>query len=563
MDKTTASLDMDDLTRNNLNICISPTDVAKNSSEAAILSVDARSASTTLTKILAKYMADAKTGVGNVGMNFQICGLAVSAMGGGDERYNHMALRKFIISKNLQNDELFKKYLEEFEEYHYVINDIGTKIWRDDKEEVHRETKDANGLTLPAIIRTNGAKTWCKHGKEHRTDKAMVNGRLETLPSYIDGRERVWKREGEYFRDDVDEFGNLLPTEINSTGGQYWYQNNRSHRAELGKNPANDDFGYALPAVIYSNGQKSWRFNGNDISRDKLTSKLSGTQTSIQALIKHYKKCIKKNTGNMADNYNVVSMLLSAHGDHLKLKKWIEAQNLATDELWAKYLVEYEEYHYTFSTTYKVWKNKKGKWHRTTKGLDGMTLPAYIGHNGATEWHVNGACHREDIGPDGLTLPASIRNGDQFWYINGKNHRSERGADGKTLPAKIYSNGDKYWYINGENRRDDVDEFGNSLPTLVKGDGEQVWRTSQYIAHRMELGKNPADADFGKALPAIIRANGEKNWYLNECKVSQDYITEKLTGEKNVDCSGYKSVKIVLKNGEIVAHDIVMLTLLQ
>jgi hypothetical protein len=239
----------------------------------------------------------------------------------------HCTLKSFI-EKNKIKDELIDAYLMEFEEYMYTES-YSTKEWKNangnhhriggpaiiyksggqswyengvrhrvekdaegktlpaviDKHgnmewyfegKQHRDDVDENGLTLPAEI-TKNSKTWYKNGKQHRSDTIVVEGRIMTLPSYEGqtGTKR-WYQYGQLRRTDMDEYGNLLPTEISDCGTMFWNKNGKQHRAELGKNP-NDPktFGKALPAIIWGiNKREDFIYEGKGISQEELTERI-------------------------------------------------------------------------------------------------------------------------------------------------------------------------------------------------------------------------------------------------------------------------------------------------
>ena len=114
----------------------------------------------------------------------------------------------------------------------------------------HREDKDADGSTLPAVIRVDGAKEWWKDGRCHREDKDDDGN---VLPAVIqaDGTEG-WYKNGKHHREDKDADGNVLPAIIRADGTKFWYKDGKQHREDKGAD------GNVLPAVIYVDGTKEW-----------------------------------------------------------------------------------------------------------------------------------------------------------------------------------------------------------------------------------------------------------------------------------------------------------------
>jgi hypothetical protein len=89
----------------------------------------------------------------------------------------------------------------------------------------------------------------------------------------------------------------------------------------------------------------------------------------------------------------------------------------------------------------KIWKNKKGKFHR----LDGPAIESICN---TKEWYKNGLRHRLD-GP-----AIEYASGSKFWYQNGKLHRE----DG---PAVVYNDGEKEWWLNNLLQKTKEEYFDN------------------------------------------------------------------------------------------------------
>ena len=111
-----------------------------------------------------------------------------------------------------------------------LINDIGTKFWRNSKGEFHRDNDK------PAIEYTCGTRFWCYEGQYHReNDKPAVE--------WADGT-KIWYNKGHMHRD------NDKPAIEFANGSKEWYHNGMLHRD-------NDK-----PAIEYTNGRKVWCYNG-------------------------------------------------------------------------------------------------------------------------------------------------------------------------------------------------------------------------------------------------------------------------------------------------------------
>jgi len=125
----------------------------------------------------------------------------------------------------------------------------------------HRDDKDENGYTLPAVIMADGSKKWIKNGKLHRDDKDE-NG--NTLPAWIMiGGSKRWYKNGELHREEKDENGYTLPAWIDADGSKGWYKNDKLYREEK------DENGYTLPAWIKADGSRYWFKNGELHQEDK------------------------------------------------------------------------------------------------------------------------------------------------------------------------------------------------------------------------------------------------------------------------------------------------------
>lgn len=510
-------------------------DSARNSSEGTITSVSARSALTTLTETHKKLVMNNE---GDMGFNYKVLGMLTdieNVKSEGEKRNKHLEFKNFIEKQDLCKVEMFKNYLEEFDPFHYRVDAINCKIWYNASGNYHRTTKDANGLTLPAYAYPNGDGSWYVNGKNHRTDKD-ANGL--TLPARIVRGRQEWFIEGRRERTDLDEFGNTMPAEITSDGSKRWFINGAIGRSELGKNAADKDYNRALPAIIPTSGSNEWWYGGRPTTQDELTKILGGRITNniidtdcraLNELLIRYQQLIDEKSGEMSENFVMIGLLISAakattedekNLAHRKLREYMLEKNIANVDA---YMEECESYHYLKQKDgAKKWQNKSGEYSRTTRGADGLVLPAII-------W----------------------ANGSQDWYLDGNRHRVDKDAEGNTLPAMIKADGEKQWYIHGECKREGHDEFGHSLPTQITAMGSLIWTDVDGSSCRMELGKNPADKDFGKALPAVIRKNGEKQWATSSSYHSQDQMTKLITGKisQSLDCEDIKGMIIKMKNG--------------
>jgi hypothetical protein len=153
-----------------------------------------------------------------------------------------------------------------------IIDKYGTKHWRNESGQLHREDGPATEWTNgdkswwlhgklhrkdgPAIEQAEGHKAWYKNGQQHRCDGPAVE--------LVDGS-KEWRLNGERHREDgpavewadgTKEWylnGQLHrvngPAIERADGHKAWYLNNKLHR-ENG------------PAIERSDGHKAWYLNG-------------------------------------------------------------------------------------------------------------------------------------------------------------------------------------------------------------------------------------------------------------------------------------------------------------
>lgn len=298
--------------------------VSSRSDETTTTSFDAVSVQSTETAsmtTLEKMVRDAKKyiSVSKTAKDYQLLGLLIEAYEADDEKSKneaHMVIKKFLDkNKHIYFGKIYKKYLEDYEEFHYRESD-GNKYWENSEGLSHRTTMaivDGVMQTLPAVILSDGTKSWRLNGRPHRTDKGSDG---LTLPAEIqaNGKDMVWKVKGNHFRDDVDEHGNLLPTEI-YRGDHFWNSNGDQHRAELGKNPNDPEtFGKALPAIIRANGVKVWKFKGKTMTCEELTKKLRGeSEIDCSKATEIHVKMADGNVVKLTGSFTSVQLMSAAH----------------------------------------------------------------------------------------------------------------------------------------------------------------------------------------------------------------------------------------------------------
>lgn len=227
----------------------------------------------------------------------------------GDDEYKiydwHQKLR---IHLGLHHKDVLEDYEKEYHDFMYVRDDNAKKWFRNGK--LHRDDRDAEGRTLPALIHVNyqewyidgerhredrdaegkllpariynksNEQTWYWRGKIHR-DERDADG--QTLPADIDqfGRKR-WVRHGNLHRDDRDAEGKTLPASIWTNGKKFWYRNGKNHRYEY------DENGKLLPAIIWEDGTKHYFYNGQGY-------------TSSESLQRYIDQTINKKFSDVSD----------------------------------------------------------------------------------------------------------------------------------------------------------------------------------------------------------------------------------------------------------------------
>jgi hypothetical protein len=120
----------------------------------------------------------------------------------------------------------------------YIIratNEILVKITKKDYDTFRYQNELHSFNDQPAIIYSDGSKSWCQHGKHHRDND---------LPAAIySNGSTSWYQHGKLHRD------NDQPAAIYSDGRKEWYQHGKLHLD-------ND-----LPAVTYSDGRERCGIN--------------------------------------------------------------------------------------------------------------------------------------------------------------------------------------------------------------------------------------------------------------------------------------------------------------
>jgi hypothetical protein len=172
----------------------------------------------------------------------------------------HSKLRRYLYNKKYP----FGDYYEEYEEILYF--ECGdTKVWYKDGKSCNQTHRTRKVPIDHPLVKEYGLDSYLNKSLnpivgEHLPPPEAAK-RLITLPASIGMSNREWRVEGNYERDDVDEWGNRLPTDEYSSGETYWNAKNTQHRAEFGKNPNDlETYNKPLPAVVRDSGKFIYKY---------------------------------------------------------------------------------------------------------------------------------------------------------------------------------------------------------------------------------------------------------------------------------------------------------------
>jgi len=115
-----------------------------------------------------------------------------------------------------------------------IIYSNGTREWYKDGEK-HRDEKE-NGFTLPAVVKRNGTKEWWQNDKPFRDDKDEDGYFLPNMT--VQDKHKVWLKDKNwaFHRDEKDKNGLTLPAIITINGTKEWHIENRRRRDDKDKN---------------------------------------------------------------------------------------------------------------------------------------------------------------------------------------------------------------------------------------------------------------------------------------------------------------------------------------
>jgi hypothetical protein len=333
--------------------------------------------------------------------------------------YNaHSAARQRIISQKLYNNDLVKKYMVEFHDFMYIIQN-GEKVWKHpETSNIHCDVK-RDGFTLPAII-GDSSKRWLIQGQLHNADK--------------------------------DKFGHTMPAEKRNNGATWWNFKHTVHRVDICNDPSLNDYGKVLPAYISTHGEKKYKYFNIEYPQEELT-RLITTKYNVEVLDKlavEFPLLVEQisNVKNDILNYN----------EHQNLKKLLDKDNSAA----LAYFDEFHNFMFEKQNNSRYWYKPGTQILHCTKTFinsEGLTetFPARIDCDNEHFWYEEGKIKRTDVDKFGNTLPnvVLLSHKRQKWMdANGNRHRMELCNDPsskhfeKALPAFI-DDGKESWFING------------------------------------------------------------------------------------------------------------------
>lgn len=500
-----------------------------------------------------------------------------------DEYSLHKKLRNILKD---QTNELIEEYLDVYEEYTYTK--LGNqKSWKKDGK-LHRDRKDAEGQTLPAVI-FGANKEWWQNGKRHRTDKDAEG---KTLPACIYGiRRSDWWQNGKKHREDIGDDGYLLPAVITPNQKQ-WYYNGVLHRDELDENghhlPADcngntsiwyingvkhredvGDDGHMLPAVV-SPYIQCWYYQGKrhreDIGDDghvlpacigpnelmwykngKLHRNENGQQLPawIKGESKYWIVDGKLHRTDLDENQKVLPAIILGKiycPDIYENGRILAALNKL------KSFVNYKPYGKKIPVLQKELERDRDAvvqegWFKNGKPHRADDAPAIIYLNGRREWWKNGKLlviesnflklrakngklHCDKLDDLGRTIPAVEMPAHRIWFKDGKIHRADLDENGHKLPAMILHEGRRQeWWQDGEKHRDDKID-GQTLPAVIFEDSAKEWWQNGKLHHD------------DKTMPATIYTDIQW-WRFNDIKK-----------RANIDAYG-RNIAEILRTGSL------------
>jgi len=408
------------------------------------------------------------------------------------------------------------------------IDKDGIKEWRNKEGKSHR----TDG---PAFEYEDGGKSWWINGARHREDGPAIEWVDGTKEWYLNGQkytEEEWKKELEKPKCEVEN------------GAKYW--KNKEGQLHREDGPADEHSAYKSwwlngerhredgPAIEWVNGDKAWYLNDKyyteeewkkELNKPKCTTDEFGTKYWYNKEGLYHREdgpAIEYSDGSNA--WYINNKLHREDGPAVEhdngYKVWYLNNKYLTEEQWKKELdkpkCEIDSY------GNKLWKNKKGQYHRE----DG---PAIESTDGYKQWVINGSLHRED-GP-----AIEGRYGNKSWYLNGIQYTEEDWKQELEKPkCKIDKDGTKNW-TNKEHRFHREDG-----PAIEYASGGKEWRINGKL-HREDG-------------PAIESCYGNKVWYLNGIKYTEEQWKQELNKPKcEIDEYGHKRWKN--KEGQLHRED--------
>jgi len=357
-----------------------------------------------------------------------------------------------------------------------------------DKNYIHSECKDINGLTVPAVETIFGGEWW-KNGMRHRDDKDSNN---QILPAVVMSYIEEWWKNGMRHRDDKNKHGLTLPAVITKNCKEWWV-NNKLHRDDKAEYDSLCNYSsifsvnykktFILPAYIYHRPyigtECKWYVNGKLHRNDK-----DANGFSLPAYMNNF-------TGENLKQWYVNGVLHRDEKFHLS----ICSNSLLLPGTY------YQNKDFIIFP-----RNEAYGYYDDNKTLVPYTLPAEIS-NSHIAWYKNGKRHRDDKDKYGQFLYAVLCSDHKEWWIDGV--RCNKNKILFPIVEKIYQNNtnlnvqniayiyygilflyiENYVYIIDENGYYDKNNIyvANEHPNFLKTDRKKYLYLQRYTKEYKEL----------------------------------------------------------------------------
>jgi hypothetical protein len=187
---------------------------------------------------------------------------------------------------------------------------------------------NSKGLTLPAVVCSNGANIWLKNGRPHNDD-LDPDGSGNILPAMtgLRGGSAIWFVDGKWHNDRKDKHGRTFPAEIYPNVFMAWYNQSKMHNSDV------DENGRQLPAIVYVNGARKWRINGN------LHNASLDDDGNLMPAVIHRDRSVEYHVNGirLKDNRNPFPHYVSLSNGHCNIPDDIFTHNIPDEYIWKPY----------------------------------------------------------------------------------------------------------------------------------------------------------------------------------------------------------------------------------